>query len=499
VLCVVRTPVPAESWKHGFGPFPCHPRPPWSTTMTINDTLLAELVSTDPFAELRAKIDGELLTSGHPGYDRARRTVSLRSNRFPLVIVRAASEGDVVAAVDFAREHELPLAVRSGGHSIAQYSVVDDALVIDLSQMKRVEVDPVTRTARVQAGATSADIAGPANAHGLALTTGDTSSVGIGGLTTGGGVGYLVRRYGLTVDSLLSARVVTADGQVVTACPTEHPDLFWAIRGGGGNFGVVVEFTFWLAPVDHVLGGLLVLPATREVVRAYLDHAIEAPDELTMLADLTLAPPAPFVPPEWVGKPVLMIIAVWCGEPEAGAQALALLRALADPVADLVSWIPYPAIYEFTAHLAEPHGASIRMMFADELSDAALDASIEAVVNSPSDANLVHLRGLGGTFGRVANDATAFAHRDRRYFVALIAVWLDEAADPAPHEAWTLSLWERLRPEGEGVYVNFLEDEGRDRVHEAYPPATYDRLAAVKRRYDPANLFRFNQNVTPAS
>ncbi len=238
---------------------------------------------------------------------------------------------------------------------------------------------------------------------------------------------------------------------------------------------------------------------TREVVRAYLDHAIEAPDELTMLADLTLAPPAPFVPPEWVGKPVLMIIAVWCGEPEAGAQALAPLRALADPVADLVSWIPYPAIYEFTAHLAEPHGASIRMMFADELSEAALDASIEAVRNSPSDANLVHLRGLGGAFGRVANDATAFGHRDRRYFVALIAVWLDEAADPAPHEAWTLSLWERLRPEGEGVYVNFLEDEGRDRVHEAYPPATYDRLAAVKRRYDPANLFRFNQNVTPAS
>src|SRR5690606_10455947 len=171
VLCVVRTPVPAESWKHGFGPFPCHPRPPWSTTMTINDTLLAELVSTDPFAELRAKFDGELLTSGHPGYDRARRTVSLRSNRFPLVIVRAASEGDVVAAVAFARRHELPLAVRSGGHSIAQYSVVDDALVTDLSQMKRVEVDPVTRTARVQAGG--------------------TSSVGIGGLTTGGGVGYL--------------------------------------------------------------------------------------------------------------------------------------------------------------------------------------------------------------------------------------------------------------------------------------------------------------------
>src|SRR5690606_8844115 len=229
--------------------------------------------------------------------------------------------------------------------------------------------------------------------HGLALTTGDTQSVGIGGLTTGGGIGYLVRKYGLTIDSLLSAQLGTADGRIVTADPTEHADLFWAIRGGGGNLGIVTEFTYRLAPVSHILGGLLVLPATHEVVRGYLDHVVAAPDELTTLADLTTAPELPFVPPEWVGKPVLMVLVAWCGTAEDGERALAPLRALATPIADLVSWIPYPAIYEFTAHLAEPHAASIRMMFADDLSDDAIDAMIAGAESGPSPFNLIHLRG----------------------------------------------------------------------------------------------------------
>jgi FAD/FMN-containing dehydrogenase len=228
------------------------------------------------------------------------------------------------------------------------------------------------------------------------------------------------------------------------------------------------------------------------------DHSIAAPDELTTLADVTKAPPAPFIPQEVVGKPVLMVLTAWCGTAEDGERALAPLRALAEPVADLVDWIPYPAIYEFTAHLAEPHGASIRMMFADAISDESIDAMIEAAEAGTAPANLVHLRGLGGAFGRVPTDATAFAHRDRRYFVAIIAVWLDEADDHRPHEQWTLDLWERLRPEGRGVYSNFLEDEGADRVRDAYPPHTYDRLAAIKWRYDPDNLFRLNQNIPPA-
>ena len=453
---------------------------------------------TNPLRDLRDQLEGRLLLDGHAEYDDARQTVQLRNRARPLAIVRARSESDVAACVRFAQQHDLLLAVRSGGHSVALQSVVDDALVIDLSEMKRVVIDPDARTARVQPGATSGDLAGPAHEHGLALSTGDTQSVGMGGLTTGGGIGYLVRKHGLTIDNLLSARVVTADGEAVTASPTEHPDLFWAIRGGGGNMGVVVEFTYCLAPVSHILGGLLVLPATREVVRGYLDHAIAAPDELTMLADVTTAPPAPFMPEEWVGKPVLMVLTAWCGSAEDGERALAPLRALAEPVVDLVSWMPYPAIYAFTAHLAEPHGASIRMMFADDLDDDAIDAMLAAAQAGPSFANLVHLRGLGGAFGRVPNDATAFAHRDRRYFVAIIAVWLDAAEDPHPHEQWTTALWDQLRTRGRGVYVNFLEEEGAARVHEAYPPRTYERLAAIKRRYDPANLFRLNQNVPPA-
>lgn len=469
-----------------------------TTPATTPATAPAEPV-TDRFAALRPQLEGDLLTVGDAEYDDARRTVSLRANRFPAAIVRAANAHDVAAAIRFARSHDLPLSVRSGGHSIPRLSVIDDALVIDLSRMKRIDIDPATGIARVEPGVTSGDLAGPAHAHGFALTTGDTQSVGMGGLTTGGGIGYLVRKYGLTVDSLLSAEVVTADGEILTVGPHDHEDLFWAIRGGGGNMGVVTEFTYRLAPVSHIVGGLLVLPATHDVVRGYLDCVVQAPDELTTLADLTTAPELPFMPPEWVGRPVLMVLVAWCGTEEDGARAVAPLRALAEPVADLVGWIPYPAIYQFTAHLAEPHAASIRMMFADELSDAAIDAMIAGAASGPSPVNLIHLRGLGGAFSRVPSDATAFAHRDRRYFVAVIAVWMDADDDPAPHEAWTTRLWDVLRPESTGVYVNFLENEGPERVREAYPGATYERLAEIKRRYDPDNVFRFNQNVLPAS
>jgi FAD/FMN-containing dehydrogenase len=363
--------------------------------------------------------------------------------------------------------------------------------------MKHVDIDPDARIARVQPGATSGDLAGPANTHGLALTTGDTHSVGMGGLVTGGGIGYMVRKYGLTIDNLLSAQVVTAAGEIVTASPFEHPDLFWAIRGGGGNFGIITEFTFRLAPVSTILGGEILLPATREVVRGYLDYAISAPEELTTIANLILAPPFPFVPEERVGEMVLSIIVSWTGSIEEGEKTLAPLRALGTPVADTVSQIPYPEIYKFTEHYASPHGASIRSMFADELSDDAIDAALDAMRQASSPFSLIQFRGLGGAMARVPTDATAFAHRQRRYFLAIIAVWLDPAEDGNVHRAWTESLWRAVRHEGSGVYVNFLEREGEDRVRDAYPAATYARLAEIKRKYDPENLFRFNQNISP--
>ncbi|MDF3016891.1 MAG: linked oxidase domain protein [Thermomicrobiales bacterium] len=455
-------------------------------------------VSADQMAMLRSRLRGRLITGEDAGYDEARRVLYFTVDRRPLAIVRAADARDVATAVNFARDNSLPLAVRSGGHSLAYLSVIDDAVVVDLSEMAHVSIDPVARTARVQPGATSGDLSGPANDFGLALSTGDTHSVGMGGLTTGGGIGFIVRKYGLAIDNLLAAQVVTAAGDSVTASAEENPDLFWAIRGGGGNAGIVTELVFRLAPVGQILGGELMLPASRDVLRGYLDYAALAPDDLTTIANLMYAPPAPHVPEEHVGKLVLSILVSWTGDIPAGERALAPLRALATPVADAVAPIPYPQIYRFTEHQASPHAASIRMMFADELSDAALDAALSAMKGASSPFSLVQFRGLGGAMARVANDVTAFAHRERRYFVAIIGLWLDASEDSAMHEAWTAALWQTFQREGNGVYVNFLEVEGPDRVREAYPPATYDRLAVIKRRYDPGNLFRFNQNVPPA-
>jgi FAD/FMN-containing dehydrogenase len=446
---------------------------------------------------LRSRLAGQIITAGSANYDTARSAVIINVDRHPLAIVQAANVQDVAETVRFARDRTLPLAIRSGGHSVAQYSVVDDVIVIDLSGMKSVSIDPEARIARVQAGATSGDLAGPAHAHGLALSTGDTHSVGMGGLTTGGGIGFMVRKHGLAIDNLLAAHVVTAAGDIVTASADEHPDLFWGIRGGGGNFGIVTEFTYRLAPVDQVLAGILLLPASREVIRAYLDYAVTAPDDLTTIADLTHAPPAPFVPPERVGEVVLSILVCWTGSVAEGERALAPLRALATPVADTVSPIPYPNIYQFTAHQATPQCVSIRSMFADALSDAALDAALLAMERATSPFSLVQFRGLGGALARVGKDATAFAHRDKRYLVAIIGLWLDATEDATAHNAWTESLWQTIRPEGSGVYVNFLQAEGAARVHDAYPPATYARLAEIKRKYDPQNMFRFNQNIPP--
>jgi FAD/FMN-containing dehydrogenase len=471
---------------------------PTMTTPTIVRAA-GDIVPNDPFAPLRAQIAGDLLTPGHPRFEERRRVQDSTLDRFPLAIVMATCAEDVAATVRFGQARDLALAIRSGGHSLARLSMIDDAVVLDLSAMKGISINPTTRVARVQAGATSGDLAGPAHEHGLALSTGDTSSVGMGGLVTGGGIGFLARKYGLAVDNLLSATVVTADGGIVTASPDEHPDLFWAIRGGGGNFGIVTEFELRLAPVAQVLAGEILLPASREVLRGYLEYTANAPDDLTTLANLMHAPPAPFVPPERVGEPVLSVLVCWTGRPEDGERALAPLRALATPVADTVSTIPYPAIYAFTAHQAEPFGWSLRSMFADALSDATLDAMLAAMAEATSPFSIVHLRGLGGAMARVGKAETAFAHRDARYLVLVVGLWLDPTEGADPHRAWTASLWDRIRHEGRGVYANFLEDEGRGRVREAYPAATFERLAAIKRTYDPTNVFRFNQNVPPAS
>lgn len=454
-------------------------------------------VITEPIDLLRKRVSGPIITAGSAEYEDARKVVSLLNNAFPYAIVEVVSVEDVAATVSFARELGFSLAIRSGGHSLGHYSVVDDAVVIDFSQMKKVDVDPVSGIARVQAGATSADIVAAAGPHGLALTTGDTPSVGIGGLTTGGGIGFMVRKYGLTIDSLRSAQVVLADGSVVTASEDEHPDLFWAIRGGGGNFGIITEFTFQLARVGLVLGGDIMLPATREVVRGYLEYSASAPDELTTISQIMHAPPAPYVPEDRVGEVVLQILVVWTGTPEDGEKALAPIRALATPVVDTIHPMEYGDIYKYTEHYTMTHGASIRMMFADELSDRSIDEAIAAVAQSTSPFSMFHIRGLGGQMARVAPEATAFANRTQRFFVSIIGLWLDPTEDPRPHQQWSEDLWQKIKGDGRGAYVNFLEREGEQRIRQAYPGNTYDRLVDVKTVYDPENLFQFNQNIKP--
>jgi hypothetical protein len=449
------------------------------------------------FDALRRQLTGKLVVAAGADYDSARQVRFLGVDHRPLAIVQAANAEDVAATVAFARDRDLPVAVRSGGHGLSYHGSADDAIVIDLSGMKRVAIDPVARTARVQGGATSGDLAGPANEHELALSTGDTQSVGMGGLVTGGGIGFMARKYGLAIDNLLKAQVVTANGAIVTASEQEHTDLFWAIRGGGGNFGIVTEFTFRLAPVGQVLGGLIVLPASRAVIRGYLDYAVAAPDDLTTIANLVHLPPLPFVPQERVGELAVGILVTWIGSIEDGQRALAPLRALAEPIADLVQPMPYPQMYRFTEHQSHRHGASVRQMFAHDLSDTTIDATLAAMARSSSPYSLIQFRGMGGAVSRVSPDATAFAHRRQPYFVAIIGLWLDPADDGAAHRSWTASLWQTIRADGDGVYVNFLENEGEARVREAYPPATLARLAEIKRRYDPENRFRFNQNIAP--
>jgi FAD/FMN-containing dehydrogenase len=467
-------------------------------TMPTAVTTAQSVTAQPDLARLRGRLTGELITADHPEFDEARKVHDITVDRRPCAIVRAACAEDVAEAVRFARQHNLPLAVRSGGHSVSHVSMIEDAVVADLSALKGVTIDPEKRIAHVQPGATSGDLAPAAHAYGLALSTGDTSSVGMGGLTTGGGIGYMVRKYGLAIDNLLSAQVVTADGQIVTASVDEHPDLFWAIRGGGGNFGIITQFVFRLAPVGQVLGGALILPATKEVIRGYLEYSVKAPEDLTTMGDLMQAPQAPFIPEDRVGEPILMILTVWTGDIEDGERALAPLRALAEPVADTIAPMPYPAIYEYSEEVAAPHAAAVRSMFADDISDATIEALLEAVSNgSPMD--IVQLRGLGGAMASVGANETAFGNRDKPYLVLIVSCWFDPAEDARPHHDWTESLWDKVRSDGSGVYVNFLENEGEDRIREAYGNANFARLAEIKAKYDPTNLFRFNQNIRPAA
>jgi FAD/FMN-containing dehydrogenase len=374
--------------------------------------------------------------------------------------------------------------------------VVDDGVVLDLSAMRGLEIDPQRRVARVEAGLTAGEYAVAAGAHGLATPFGDAGSVGIGGIATAGGVGFLVRRHGLTIDDVLGAEVVTADGERLRADARSHPDLFWAIRGGGGNVGVVTRLELRLHPVGRVLGGMLVLPATPEVLEGFVAETAAAPDELSAIANVMPAPPLPFLGAEHHGRPVLMALLAHAGDVRAGEREVGRLRALATPIADLVRPMDYAALFEGEGP-GGPPAAAARTLFADRLDGRAAAAVVEAIENTTARMAVAQLRVLGGAMARVPADATAFAHRDRAIMATVVAMD-DRPEQRGEHEAWATALAGELRRGADGAYAGFLGDEGPERVRAAYPGAHWERLSAIKAVYDPENVFRLNQNVPPA-
>jgi FAD/FMN-containing dehydrogenase len=447
--------------------------------------------------QLRAAINGRVIAPDDPDYDEARTVFSGEIDRRPAVIIRAADAADVSYVVSLARQSGLELAVRSGGHSSAGHSVSEGGIVLDLRDMRALHIDADRRTAWVETGLTAGEYTNAAAAYGLATGFGDTGSVGLGGLTLGGGVGYLVRKHGLTIDNLLAADIVTADGQLLNVNAESHPDLFWAIRGGGGNFGVATRFQFRMHEVGTVLGGLLILPATPEVIAGFIAEAEAAPEELSTIANVMPAPPMPFLPEEQHGKLVVFAMMVYAGDVEAGERAVAPFRALATPVADMVKPMPYPQIYPPDDSSYHPTAVA-RTMFINSVDRDAAKTIVEYLQASDAVVRVAQLRVLGGAMARVPAEATAFAHRQARIMVNLAAFY-NGPGDKAVRNAWVTDFAAALHQGDSSVYVNFLGDEGEERVRDAYPEATWERLRAIKARYDPTNLFKLNQNIPPAN
>lgn len=466
--------------------------------MTIRKRSTSRSTSPTPStSELRDLFNGQVIAPDDAGYDPARTVFYGGINRQPAAIVRVADAGDVSRLVSLARETGLELAVRSGGHSVAGHSVTEGGIVLDLSAMKALQIDVDGRTAWAEAGLTAGEYTTAAGAYGLATGFGDTGSVGISGLTLGGGVGYLVRKHGLTIDDLLAAEVVTADGKLLSVDAGSHPDLFWAIRGGGGNFGVATRFQFRLHKVDSVLGGLLILPATPDVIASFIAEAEAAPEELSTIANVMTAPPMPFLPEEVHGKLIVMAMLVYAGEAEAGERVIAPFRALAVPLADMIRPMSYPEIYPPEEGGYHPVAAA-RTMFVDHIDRAVAETILHYLKVSTGMMAVAQLRVLGGAMARVPVDATAFAHRGSRIMVNLAALY-EKLEEKATHETWVTDFAAALKQKDSGGYVNFLGDEGEARIRAAYPGSTWDRLMAIKARYDPTNFFYLNQNIPPAA
>jgi FAD/FMN-containing dehydrogenase len=448
---------------------------------------------SDAIDALRRQITGHVLLSGEDGYLDARTVWNGMIDRSPTVIVQPESTADVVATVRFAGEHDLPIAVRGGGHNAAGLAVCDHGLMIDLSRMRAVEVDPERRIARAQGGTRWGDFDAATQAHGLATTGGAISTTGIAGLTLGGGLGNLMRSYGLACDNLISAEVVTADGDIVTASVTENPDLFWGLRGGGGNFGVVTELEYQLYPLSEVLGGLLIFPVdrARDLFRLYRQVTETAPDALGTTAVLTHAPD---------GTPVCAVLICYNGPIDEGERVIKPFRDFGEPIVNAVGPMPYTAIQSI---VDEGFQAGMnnywRSHFLTDLTDEGIDILVDHFSRVASPLSAILIEDLGGAVARVGRDETAFNFRNYTYNLAILGRWAD-ASEADANIAWTRAVHAAMQSYAAGVYVNYLSvGEQNDRVRQAYGEEKYDRLVELKNRYDPGNRFCFNQNIPPSA
>ena len=441
---------------------------------------------------------GRVIAPDAEDYGRARRVHNAAVDRHPALIVRPTDADEVALVVAHAQERGLPLVVRAGGHSMAGHGTADGALILDLSAMRGVEIDAGAQTAWADAGILAGEYTAATHPLGLVTPFGDTGKVGVAGITLGGGVGWLVRKHGMTIDSLLAVEIVTADGRRRIASPVEEPDLFWAVRGAGANFGVVTRLQFRLHPLENVLAGDILFPATHGVLRGLVPLLLAAPDELTAMPLIMTAPPDPAIPEEYHGRLVVKLSVAWSGSPAAGERALAPLRALGAPINDTVVWQPYPALFTPVDRDAEPQwGVSSRALFLDDLDDATIEVIERRLTEPGAPYALVQLRVLGGAMARVPGDETAFGWRDRPGLLWLITPY-EDLGQAATNEAWTAAFHAELAAEGAASYVNFMGAEDTDAVRDAYPAPTYARLRELKRRYDPDNVFRANHNIRPA-
>jgi FAD/FMN-containing dehydrogenase len=449
---------------------------------------------------LRGKVRGEVILPDDPNYVEARKVWNGMIDKHPDAIFRPVDEDDIAVAVRFAREEGMLLAVRGGGHNVAGFGTCDGGLVIDLSQMKKVEVDPKTRVAKAQPGLTWAEFDKATQAHGLATTGGLVSTTGIAGFTLGGGIGWLVRKYGLTIDNLLSVKMVMADGTKLRASHTENPDLFWGIKGGGGNFGIVTEFEYQLHEIGQtVFGGVVLYPLEKagEVLRAFAKLVPTMPDEITTLVVFMTAPPAPFIPMQFQGTKMLGIALCYLGPVE---QATRLVKPLRDlkPAVDLLGPIPYLGLQTmFDAAAPKGINAYWKTSYLSAFDGKVIDTMIAQASKFRSSHSQLHVHPLGGAITKTGKDSGSFSHRDSPFVLNVIGFWTD-SKEEAENITWVRETFQMMKPYSTGVpYLNFLAAEGTDQVKAAYGD-NYPRLAELKREYDPTNLFRVNQNIKPA-